>query len=364
MFGKKLFGQKGQSTPKTRNRAPSSKQKKFDEGVIQHGNASKAARDAGYSERSARVLACRNLKRPDIQAQIKSRIESAQIDTNEIIGTLIGHMRADIANLLADDGSLDLAGAIENGSTHIIKKLTIRTRRVAGTGRSPTVKEGVAPDPDSNSRTSDTTPDNHPTEETTYEIVIHDSQSAAWRLARILHLEVKNRPPEARRPTDDELAHRMADLLERARANGRREAANQRPAQTLEAQEKEDNTGSESDRPDADRGTARDSARPHADTMESGEQSHPHKAKSQPPHQTPDFRLQTRDSRPTSQPDEPVPRRGWLLNWTNPNLHTTVKIRADVVEAMSPEEREAYLAFWRRMDDEKRKETEKLPRHM
>ena len=220
MFGKKLFGQKAseqptpQSTMKTRNRTPSLKQKKFVEGVIQHGNASKAARDAGYSERSARVLACRNLKRPDIQAQIKSRIESAEIDTNEIIGTLVGHMRADIANLLADDGSLDLAGAIENGSTQMIKKLIIRKRPIKGI----TDERG------------------DPIEETTYDIVIHDSQLAAWRLARILHLEVKNRPPEARRPTDDELAHRMADLLERARANGRREgAAAQRPAQTTES---------------------------------------------------------------------------------------------------------------------------------
>jgi phage terminase small subunit len=273
MFGKKLFSQKGQSTPqsttKTRNRTPTLKQTKFVEGVIQHGNASRAARDAGYSQRSARVLACRNLKRPDIQAQIKSRIESAEIDTNEIIGTLISHMRADIGNLLADDGSLDLAGAIENGSTHIIKKLTIRKRPMKGS-----TGDGA-----------------EPKEETTYEIVLHDSQAAAWRLARILHLEVKNRPPEARRPTDDELAHRMADLLERARANGRREAAVQRPAQTLEPQEEEDSSGSDSDR--RDRGTVSDSDRSHADTVESSEQSHPQNTKNQSPRQTPDSRLQT-----------------------------------------------------------------------
>jgi hypothetical protein len=226
----------------TRSRSPKTtlKQDKFVEGFIRHGNASRAAREAGYSPRSAAVIASRNLQRPDIQEQIKSRIEAAKLDTDEIIGTLIGHMRADIGNLLGDDGSLDLVRAIENGSTHLIKKLVIRTRRIAGatgaTGGSPTVKEGVAPDPDSNLITSDTTSDNYPTEETTYEIVIHDSQAAAWRLARILHLEVKNRPPEARRPTDDELAHRMADLLERARANGRRESAKQRPpTQTMES---------------------------------------------------------------------------------------------------------------------------------
>ena len=227
-------------------------------------------------------------------------------------------MRADIANLLADDGSLDLAGAIENGFTHIIKKLTIRKRPIKGT----TGEHG------------------EPKEETTYEIVLHDSQSAAWRLARILHLEVKNRPPEARRPTDDELAHRMADLLERARANGRREGAIQRPPDR--------GTGSDSDRPAYSTGS--DSDRSDADPEEA---SHSQPEADQHPHQTPDSRLETRDSRPTSQPPQ---RRKWLLNWADPKLHTTAKLPDGVVESMSPEERVAYLAFWRRMEEESRKE--------
>jgi hypothetical protein len=203
---------------KHKSKKPTLKQEKFVEGVIQHGNATRAARDAGYSPRSAAVIASRNLQRPDIQEQIKARIEAAKLDTDEIIGTLIGHMRADIGNLLGDDGALDLVRAIENGSTHLIKKLTIRTRRIPGNkGSAPTERDG-------------------PSEETTYEIVLHDSQAAARHLARILHLEVKHRPIEARRPTDDELAHRMADLLERARARGRREgAANQRSTQTVES---------------------------------------------------------------------------------------------------------------------------------
>jgi hypothetical protein len=95
------------------------------------------------------------------------------------------------------------------------------------------VREGAATDP---ANTTETEVDIYPIEETTYEIVLHDSQSAARHLARILHLEVNNRPPEARRPTDDGLEHRMADLLERARARGRREGAAgiQPPPQTME----------------------------------------------------------------------------------------------------------------------------------
>jgi hypothetical protein len=242
----KMFGRKGHSSTHAKSESPTHKPKKatlkqdkFVEGVIQHGNATKAARDAGYSPRSAAVIASRNLKRPDIQEQIKARIEAAKLDTDEIIGTLIGHMRADIGNLLGDDGSLDLVRGIENGSTHIIKKLVIRTRRIPGptraTGRSLTVREGAAPDPANDLTEGEA--GHYPIEETTYEIVLHDAQSAARHLARILHLEVKNRPIEARRPTDDELAHRMADLLERARANGRREgaAAQRPPMQTMES---------------------------------------------------------------------------------------------------------------------------------
>jgi hypothetical protein len=220
---------------KTKSRKSTLKQEKFVEGVVRHGNASRAAREAGYSPRSAAVIGSRNLKRPGIQERIKSRIDDAKVETDEIVGTLV----SDICDLLGDDGRLDLARAIENGSSHIIKKLVIRTRSFAGpmgkTGRSLTVREGVAPDP-ANTSTEDEVCQ-YPIEETTYEIVLHDSQSAARHLARILHLEVKNRPPEARRPTDDELAHRMADLLERARANGRREGAAgiQRPPQTMES---------------------------------------------------------------------------------------------------------------------------------
>jgi hypothetical protein len=105
------------------------------------------------------------------------------------------------------------------------------------------VKEGVASNAANNLIATET----QPIEETTYEIVLHDSQAAARHLARILHLEVKHRPIEARRPTDDELAHRMADLLERARANGRREGArSQRSTQTMESHSEDIPTASQS----------------------------------------------------------------------------------------------------------------------
>src|SRR5258708_4814200 len=154
-----------------RTRKSTVKQEKFVEGVLQHGNATKAAIDAGYSPRSAAVLASRNLQRPDIKARIKSRIDQAQLDTDEIIGTLVSHMRADVGDLLGDDGTPDLVRALENGATHIIKKIKICKRLIP-------------------------TKDGEPVQEVTYEIVLHDAQAAARQLARLLQLEERARKAE------------------------------------------------------------------------------------------------------------------------------------------------------------------------
>jgi hypothetical protein len=173
------------STPKPPK--TSLKQQKFVEGFLQHANASRAARDAGYSPSSAHVTASRILRRQDVQSQIKSRIEEAQIDTDEIIGTLVSHMRADLGALLADDGSLDLAGAIENRSTHIIKKIKITRRPVRNNGAS---KEESATEP---------------AEEITYEIVLHDAQAAARQLARIFSLRDEKNRSQRHEPISDSL---------------------------------------------------------------------------------------------------------------------------------------------------------------
>jgi hypothetical protein len=97
--------------------------------------------------------------------------DEAQLDTDEIIGTLVSHMRADVGDLLGDDGTPDLARAIENGATHIIKKIKICKRLIP-------------------------TENGEPVQEVTYEIVLHDAQAAARQLARLLQLEERARKAE------------------------------------------------------------------------------------------------------------------------------------------------------------------------
>ncbi len=49
------------------------KQQKFIEGVVQHGNGAKAARDAGYSAKTAREMSRQNLTKLDISEAVERR---------------------------------------------------------------------------------------------------------------------------------------------------------------------------------------------------------------------------------------------------------------------------------------------------
>lgn len=58
------------------------KQKAFADYYIETGNATEAARRAGYNQKSARQIATENLSKPSISAYIKTRL--AEIDAGRI----------------------------------------------------------------------------------------------------------------------------------------------------------------------------------------------------------------------------------------------------------------------------------------
>jgi hypothetical protein len=69
----------------------------FVEHYLQCRNATEAARRAGYSLRSARELAHRNMENLDVQAEIKARFEEAtQLTTDEVLQRLVDQARGDI----------------------------------------------------------------------------------------------------------------------------------------------------------------------------------------------------------------------------------------------------------------------------
>ncbi len=112
---------RGRDRPK---RKPTLRQQRFTEEVLKDGNATRAARVAGYRHPNKRGP--ENVVKRGIQQRIRERIEDAKIQTNEVIGTLASQMRADIAEILPDNEILQQAK--ERGLSHLIKKMKTTER--------------------------------------------------------------------------------------------------------------------------------------------------------------------------------------------------------------------------------------------
>lgn len=86
------------------------KQKAFADFYIETGNATEAARKAGYSEKTARVIATENLAKPAISAYIAERmseIDSARVaSANEVIMFYTSVMRGEVKDQFGLDASL------------------------------------------------------------------------------------------------------------------------------------------------------------------------------------------------------------------------------------------------------------------
>ena len=86
------------------------KQKKFCEYYLQSGNATDAARKAGYSEKTANKIASENLTKPDIAQYIAKRMGDQDkkliADTDEVLRFYSSVMRGEIKDQFGLDASL------------------------------------------------------------------------------------------------------------------------------------------------------------------------------------------------------------------------------------------------------------------
>lgn len=86
------------------------KQKKFCEYYIQSGNASEAARKAGYKEKNAPFMGAENLKKPQIKAYIDERISNQDknlvADADEVLKFYSAVMRGEVKDQFGLDASL------------------------------------------------------------------------------------------------------------------------------------------------------------------------------------------------------------------------------------------------------------------
>ncbi len=95
--------------------------------IANGGNGAKAAKDAGYAQKTARVEAARLLTNANIQRRIAERIDdAASVSANEVIGTLAAQMRADATDLFDESGAFDIEKLREARLGHLIKKIKVK----------------------------------------------------------------------------------------------------------------------------------------------------------------------------------------------------------------------------------------------
>ena len=116
------------NTPPSK-RKPTEKERKLIAGVLAGKSRARAARDAGYSPKSAAVIAYETLTKPHIQARVERRLAELDVTADEIIKGLAFQARADHTELYDEEGRFDLARVRALGLGPLIKRLKTKTKR-------------------------------------------------------------------------------------------------------------------------------------------------------------------------------------------------------------------------------------------
>lgn len=117
MAAKKKIIKKKTSKKKSKKKAAkkkvkplTAKQKLFCHEYLIDLNATQAAMRAGYSKKTAKVIGCENLTKPDILEFVnkakEERIEEVKVDANWLLKRLADEAEADVADLYTEEGSL------------------------------------------------------------------------------------------------------------------------------------------------------------------------------------------------------------------------------------------------------------------
>jgi phage terminase small subunit len=99
------------------------RQQDFVVAYLTHGNATAAAIEAGYSEKTAHVIASNLLRNIKVKSKIAEETASRAMPAEEVIWRLSEQARADIGDLMDEDGFIDLAKAKRSKMTRHIRKI-------------------------------------------------------------------------------------------------------------------------------------------------------------------------------------------------------------------------------------------------
>lgn len=99
------------------------KQQAFVDVYVRCWNASEAARQAGYSPRTAYSQGQRLLKNVEVQAELAARVDELAMGADEALTRLAEQARADYVEYISADGSVDLARMKRDGLLHLVKSV-------------------------------------------------------------------------------------------------------------------------------------------------------------------------------------------------------------------------------------------------
>lgn len=174
------------------------KQKVFVERYTMHWNAARAAREAGYSSKTAYQIASENLRKPHIRAAIAEKLKDITMSADEVLARQSEIARGSLDHFVTvnEDGFavLDFSGDA-NEKLHLLKRIkTKRTRRTTGKGENA---EGW--------------------EDENIEIELHDPQRALEALGKYHNLYTE-KDEDGNPITDDQRIARIVEILDAARA--------------------------------------------------------------------------------------------------------------------------------------------------
>jgi phage terminase small subunit len=86
-------------------------------------NATRAAKDAGYSEDTAYSIGHENLSKPEIRAEIDRQLRERIMSPEEALERLTQHATGAHSEYVNDDGKVDIARMVKDGKAHLIKSI-------------------------------------------------------------------------------------------------------------------------------------------------------------------------------------------------------------------------------------------------
>lgn len=154
--------------PKTTQNKADLRRGQVEIGVLEGKTEKEIAADIGISRDRVKQIKAE----PDFKARIEARVkEAVSLTANEVIGTLVSHLRSDITDILPDDGGI-ISEIKANNLGHLVKKIKVKRELKLGLDDGQKVVEQ---------------------EFEIVDIELYGSQGAAIQLSKVLGLEQQAR---------------------------------------------------------------------------------------------------------------------------------------------------------------------------